>query len=38
MNSMVESQKILNTPTTKAIDDIFNMFVMKEDIGGTEND
>ena len=38
MNAMVEAQKILNTPTTKSIDDIFNMFVMKEDIGGTEND
>lgn len=38
MNVLVEAQKILNTPTTKSIDDIFNMFVMKEDIGGTEND
>ena len=38
MDVMVESQKILNTPTTKSIDDIFNLFVMKEDIGGSEND
>ena len=37
MNAMVEAQKLLNTPTTKSIDDIFKEIVMKE-IGGSEND
>ena len=36
MNAMVESQKLLNTPSTKSIDDIFNMIIMKDDIGGIE--
>lgn len=37
MNPCVESQRLLNTPTTKAISDIFDLLVMPN-LGGNEDD
>ena len=37
MDAAVEAQKMLNTPVTKSIDDIFNLLVMPN-LGGNDND